>query len=191
MIPWGQRLRWAGLAMICSGLAFTVGALRAFTLADLLADSRLTPKRFADRFWDFDYQVFPYVQDPDVFLKSKTGNCQDYAIMADYVLKRKTYQTRLIHVVLACGSAHDVCYVTQVKGYLDYNNRIYSRNVQRSGRTVREIADQAAASFDQDWTTASVYTYDYSEDFKHLTLTVVKTDPPSEDADAGPQLASQ
>jgi hypothetical protein len=191
MNPWGQRLRWAGLGAICAGLAFTVAGLRAFTLSDLLGDSRMTPKSFAGRFWDFDYQVFPYVQDPDVFLKTKTGNCQDYAIMADYVLKRKTYQTRLIHVVLACGSAHDVCYVDQVKGYLDFNNRVYARTIQRSGRTIREIADRAAASFDQDWTTASVYTYDYTEDFKHLTLTVVKTDPPSEDPDAATEFASR
>jgi len=171
------------MGAIGAAFAFLLASLHAFTLEDLMADSKMSPKRFASRFGDFSFQVFPYVQDPEVFLNTENGNCQDYAIMADYVLKRKNYETMLVHVVLACGAAHDICYVAQVKGYLDYNNRIYVRALQRSGRTIREIADKAADSFDQDWTTASVYTYEYSEDVKHLTMTIVKTDPPAEDPD--------
>jgi hypothetical protein len=67
---------------------------------------------------------------------------------------------------------------------LDYNNRAYVKNLQRSGRRLREIADKVADSFDANWTSASVYTYNYDEDIKHMKLVVVKTDPPSEDPDA-------
>ena len=42
--------------------------------------------------------------------------------------------------------AHAVCYVTEDKAYLDYNNRKYALNVERCGATLREIAAQVA-----DW----------------------------------------
>jgi hypothetical protein len=190
MIALVKRPRIATIGAIGVASVFLLASLHAFTLEDLTSDPKMTPKRFASRFGDFTFQVFPNVQDPEVFLSTENGNCQDYAIMADYVLKRKNYATMLVHVVLACGAAHDICYVAEVKGYLDYNNRVYVRALQRSGRTIREIADKAADSFDQDWTTASVYTYEYSEDVKHLTMTIVKTDPPAEDPDRVPAGAT-
>jgi hypothetical protein len=49
-----------------------------------------------------------------------------------------------------------------------------------------------ADSFQANWTSASVYTYNYTEDIKHLTLTVVKTDPPADDPDlAGPAATTR
>jgi hypothetical protein len=166
-------------------LALAAPGLRAFTMNDLLSDPKLTPKRFANRFENFDFEYSVGVQNPDVFLRREKGDCADYAILGDFVLKQKKYTTRLIRVVLVGSLAHDVCYVYQVKAYLDYNNRAYFSNLQRSGRTIREIADKVADSFQANWTSASVYTYDYAEDLKHLTLTVVKTEPPSQDPDAG------
>jgi len=171
------------LGLAAAALACALPGLRAFTMNDLLSDSKLTPKRFASRFADFDFEYHLQVQNPDVFLRTQKGDCADYAILGDYVLRKEKYETRLIRVVLVGSLAHDVCYVFQVKGYLDYNNRVYFSKVQGSGRTVREIADKVADSFQANWTSASVYTYDYSEDIKHLTLTVVKTEPPAEDPD--------
>ncbi len=150
---------------------------------DLRNDAKLNPYRFAYRLSDFTFEFFPYVQDPNVFLSTRNGCCQDYAILGSYVLNQHNYTTRLIRVVLVGGEAHDVCYVTQSKGYLDYNLRASGSPVQKSGRTLREIATKVSASFKEDWTSASEFTYTYAEDVKRLTLTVVKTDPPSEDPD--------
>ena len=86
--------------------------------------------------------------------------------------------------------AHDVCYVTEAKAYLDYNNRKYISNLQRSGRTIRQIATEVADSFEANWTSASEYTYDYKEEKKHFNRTVVKTDPPAQDPDVRPPAAS-
>jgi hypothetical protein len=177
-----SRLRRA-LGLAALGLVFALPGLRAITLNDLLADSKMTPKRFASHFDEFDFEYNLRVQNPDAFLRRQKGDCADYAILGDYVLKQKKYSTRLIRVVLVGSLAHDVCYVFQVKAYLDYNNRAYFTTLQRSGRTIREIADNVADSFQANWTSASVYTYDYTEDLKHLTLTVVKTEPAAEDPD--------
>jgi hypothetical protein len=183
--PGGSRgRRLLGLAAL--GCLLALPALRAFTMNDLLSDPKMTPKRFAGRFANFDFEYNVAVQNPDVFLSRQKGDCADYAILGDFVLRQKKFQTRLIRVVLVGSLAHDVCYVFEVKSYLDYNSRQYVRNLERSGRSIREIADKVADSFQANWTSASVYTYDYTEDIKHLTLTVVKTEPPAEDPDLTP-----
>jgi hypothetical protein len=173
--------------MLAIAFALPVGRLRAFTLEDLLADAKMTPKRFANKFEDFDFEYHADVQPVEQFLRTQRGDCDDYAILADYVLKRRNYETMLIRVVLVGtnADAHDVCYVSQVKSYLDYNLRAYFKNMQRSNQRLRDIANRVADSFDSNWTSVSLYTYTYDEDVKHLKLTVVKTDPPAEDADAG------
>jgi hypothetical protein len=167
------------------GMVFTLALipLRAVTLHDLLTAPKMTPKKFADYFEDFDYEYHEEVQDPEVFLSTQRGDCDDYAILGDYVLKRRGDETHLIHVRMVGQVAHDVCYVTPGKSYLDYNLRVFYRNVERSGPTVREIAAKVAESFNSNWTSASEYTYTYDEGVKHMTFTVVKTDPPGEDPD--------
>jgi hypothetical protein len=126
---------------------------------------------------------FDQVQDPEVFLQTKRGNCQDYAILGDYVLTRRNYETHLIHIRMVGQIAHDVCYVTPNRAFLDYNLRTYYRNMERSGPTVRQIASKVAEMFKSNWTSASEFTYTYDEGVKHMTFTVVKTDPPDEDPD--------
>jgi hypothetical protein len=187
MLSRRNRLSWRELSTVGIAFILTLSPLHAFTLEDLLADTKMTPKRFANRFEDFDFEYHAEVQPVEQFLRRQRGDCDDYAILADYVLSRKHYDTMLIRIVLVGtdADAHDVCFVTQVKAYLDYNNRIYVKNLQRSGRRLREIADKVADSFDANWTSASLYTYNYDEDIKHMKLVVVKTDPPAEDPDAG------
>jgi hypothetical protein len=159
--------------------------VRGVTLLELLTDPRLDAKRFAAKFEGFKYEFAPEVQKADVFLSREVGDCDDYAILADYVLKRKGFATRIIHVRLVGRVAHAVCYVTEAKGILDFNNRRYIANVERCGRSLREIATEVAAGFKANWTSVSEFTYDYSAGKKTFARTVLKTDPPAQDVDAG------
>jgi hypothetical protein len=164
-------------------------SIHAFTLSDLLSDAKMTPARFAGYFEDFEYEVHPFdVQDPDVFLATRRGDCIDYTVMAHYVLKQDNYSTRMIRVeMVGKNMGHAVCYVNESKAYLDYNNRKYFFKLKHSGRRLREIATDVADSFDANWTFASEFTYTYKEDVKRAVMTVVKTDPPDTDPDAGGQ----
>jgi Transglutaminase-like domain len=170
-------------------MIFVVAALpaaRCVTMADLLSDSQMNPKRFAAYFEDFDFDLHPFdVQDPEIFLESRKGDCIDYAVMADHVLRRDGYGTRLIRVeMIGKNMGHAICYVNQNSAYLDYNNRKYFLKLQKSGSRLREIATRVADSFDANWTFASEFTYTYKEDVKRAVMTVVKTDAPDTDPDA-------
>jgi hypothetical protein len=175
--------RWFG-AILAAGL-LAAGRLNALTMTELLDDPAMTPKRFANLFEDFQFELHTYeVQDPDDFLATRCGTCIDYAALADLVLKRRGYDTRLIRVeMVGMNMGHAVCYVTENRAYLDYNNRKYFFNLERSGRTVREIAAKVAGSFDANWTFAQEFTYDYQTGRKRTVLLVVKTDPPATDPD--------
>ncbi len=180
----GRRwLRQAGFAALAFVLTFT--PLDALTVKELLDDPNLTPKRFANLFENFTYEFINYVQPPDEFLKTRVGDCDDYAVLADFVLKQKGFGTRLIHIRMVGRIAHAVCYVTENKAYLDYNNRRYSFNLERCGPTIREIATKVARSFEANWTSASEFTYDYQTEEKKAQFTVVKTDLPGKDPDRG------
>ncbi len=165
------------------------GRLAAVTLVQLLSQTNLTPKKFAAYFEDFAYEFSPEVLPAEVFLRQERGDCDDYAILADYVLRRHRFQPRLIHVRMVGRVAHAVCYVTETKAYLDFNNRKYFINVERCGGSLREIATRVAESFKANWTSVSEFSYAYDEDKKHFGLTVVKTDPPANDPDTNPIAA--
>jgi hypothetical protein len=188
--PIARRRRLLATAAL---LALAAARIQAFTLSDLLSDTKMSPGRFAGYFEDFEYDIHPFdVQDPDVFLETRRGDCIDYAVMADYVLKQDGYTTRLIRVeMVGKNMGHAVCYVSQSTAYLDYNNRKYLFKLKHSGRRLREIATDVANSFDANWTFASEFTYTYKEDVKRAVLTVVKTDPPETDPDAGSPAPSQ
>lgn len=155
-----------------------------FTLRELEAESDLTPKQFANLFENFRYSYSPYVLKVDVFLNAQAGDCDDYAVLADHVLSKKGNHTRIIRVALAGSDfSHAVCYVTENKAYLDYNNRKYSLNLAKSGPTLRQIAAKVADSFEKNWTSATEYTFSYADYRKVTRYTVVKTDPPEKDPD--------
>ena len=176
--------RVRNLCALALVVALAVGRLDALTLVDLLSDTKMTPKRFAANFEDFEYEFHVEVQPADVFLGERRGDCDDYAVLADYVLKRKDFSTRLVRVSLVGRVAHDVCYVIQSKAYLDYNNRKYASTLEGCGRRLRAIATEVADSFQANWTSVSEYTYDYNTEKKSIRVTVVKTDPPARDPDA-------
>ena len=167
-------------ATLCAGAPVRLDAV---TLAELAGDTRLTPKRFAAQFEKFEYEFNPLILPPEEFLASQRGDCDDYAVLADYVLKPKGFATRIIHVRLVGRVAHAVCYVAQSGAYLDYNTRKYFLNLQGCGGRLREIANKVADSFDGNWTSVSEFTYDYGAEKKHFGVTVVKTEQPSLDPD--------
>ena len=183
--PRRRALAW-GLACV---LAFC--SSRAVTLDELLNDRHLTPKRFASHFAEFEFEANDAVQTPDEFLSGRRGDCDDYAILADYVLHRKGYHTRLIFIRLVGRVAHAVCYVDESRAYLDYNNRIFFVTLERCGPHLREIADHVGDYIQANWTSVSEFTYSYEEGRKHFVTTVVKTDPPSNDPDRNVHYASR
>lgn len=173
----------AAVALACT---LITGRLEAVALRDFVGDQNLTPKKFAAAFEDFAYDFHPDVQKPEEFLRARRGDCDDYAILAAYVLEPKGFEARIIHVRLVGRVAHAVCYITESKAYLDYNNRKYILNLQRSGKTLREIATKVADSFEANWTSVSEFTYSYDAGKKTFGRTVVKTEPRAKDADLQP-----
>jgi len=180
LVWWTRRLV---VAALLQGLVVADG--RALTVFELMTDPKLTPRSFAGKFERFEYEFDPEIQPAEIFLRRERGDCDDYAVLADLVLKPKGYTTRIIHIRLVGRVAHAVCYVEESKAYLDYNNRRYFWNLERSGSSLRAIANKVADSFKGNWTSVSEFTYDYRERKKDFTRTVIKTDPPSQDADAG------
>lgn len=182
----GFRFALGGLA----GLALAVTAPAAlkpterFTLTELERAPKLEPREFANLFELFRYTYYPYVQRVDDFLEYRDGDCDDYAVLADYVLSRQGFQTRIVRVSMAGSDvAHVICYVNEKKAYLDYNNRKYTVNLERSGPSLRQIAAKVADSFEKNWTSATEYTFSYTGYKKTNRFTVVKTDPPDRDPD--------
>ena len=173
---WPRRvLLW--LWILASGVAIPAG-LEAVTLSELTDNPKLSPKKFASYFSSFAYEFNAPIQSPSAFLQREKGDCDDYSVLADYVLGRNHYTTRLVHVRLAGRVAHAVCYINESKAYLDYNNRAVFFTLTRSGSELREIANKVAASLEASWTTASEFTYSYETRRKTMITTVSKTGGP-------------
>ena len=127
-------------------------------MEQLLKDPKLTPERLMRHFADFKFRLGDTVRPPDVFLASKAGDCDDFATLAAEVLRRKGYTTRLI-VVHMEKDVHVVCYVKEVKGYLDYNHRKETHPVVASDGTLADIGGKVAEYFRTNWQSASEFTY--------------------------------
>jgi hypothetical protein len=145
-------LRWLAFWTILS--AAVIG--RGVTVDDLHRDRDLTPEKFAAYFSDFHFQLFQKVQDREVFLSTKTGDCDDYATLAADILKEKGYSTKLV-VVFMPKDTHVVCYVAEAKCYLDFNRRAYPTKTVPSSGSLQDIADKVARSFGQAWQCVSEY----------------------------------
>ena len=151
------------------------GLLGAVTLEELLSQPKLTPKKFASYFGDFAYEFNGPIQSPSTFLARKKGDCDDYSVLADHVLSKHGYKTRLIHVRLTGRVAPAVCYVEESRAYLDFNNRNVFFTLTRSSPDLREIASKVAQSLEASWTTASEFTYAYATRRKTMIATVSQT----------------
>jgi hypothetical protein len=149
--------------------------LDAVTLSELLNNPQINAKKFAGYFGDFVFEFNEAIQPASVFLAREKGDCDDYAVLANFVLKKHGFDTRLIHIRLTGRVAHAVCYVTENKAYLDYNNRAVFFTLARSGPNIRDIASKVADSLDSTWTTASEFIYSYETRRKLMIATISKT----------------
>ena len=160
---------------------------KSVTVEDLVYAAEMNPNRLAQAVSNFAYEFHAQLQPPEVFLEKRAGDCDDFAVLADVVLKQHQFHTRLIHVRMAGGISHAVCYVQESRAYLDYNNRRYFFKLTGSKPRLREIAEKVAASFEGNWTTVSEFTYDAASEQKAILYTVVKTESPERDPDHGNQ----
>ena len=170
------RPRRGALALVAlAGVLLAPAALGAVSLAELLEAPKLNAKKFANYFGDFAYEFNAAILPPEEFLARERGDCDDYAVLADYVLSKRGLTTRLVHVRLSGRVAHAVCYVAESKAYLDYNNRKFFVTLERSGPDLRSIANKVAESLSSSWTTASEFTYSYETRRKTMTATISRT----------------
>jgi hypothetical protein len=139
-------------------VASLAGAAPSLTVDQLRQDPLLTPERFISYFSDFEFKLGQTRQAPEVFLASKAGDCDDFACLADEILREKKYTTRLIAVFMH-EQTHVVCYVEEIHGYLDFNRRKESCAVQPAGAKIEEVAEQVAAYFRTNWLYASEFTF--------------------------------
>ncbi len=147
---------------------------RALTIEDLLKEPKLTPQKFARYFADFDYEYREQIVEPDTFLASRIGDCDDYATLAFKVLVARGFRPHLV-IVRMPGINHVVCYVEESKGYLDYNLRHFTRRIQSCKPKLRSIANEVADTFAANWT--SVSEFSYADGIKFLVATATKANP--------------
>ncbi|MDB6040562.1 MAG: hypothetical protein JWM99_4403 [Verrucomicrobiales bacterium] len=140
------------------------------TLNQLRARPNLTPEQFAASFRDFQFVFHAEIQDPEVFLSTKSGDCDDYATLAATVLREKGYTPRLIAIRMP-GIVHVVCYIEETHSYLDYNKRHSHCSVVKSADSIPEIAQKVAKSFGTTWSSASEFVFDGHN--KQLVATVL------------------
>ena len=129
-----------------------------------------TPEQFARKFASFSYCFHAEIQDPQVFLTTKSGDCDDFATLAAATLAKSGYETQLWAVRMN-GETHVVCYIPKIGGYLDYNNRAESNPVVSCDPSLKSIAGNVAASFHRNWVAA--YEFSYHQKIKWLVNTIV------------------
>lgn len=144
----------------------------AITRDELRNTPQMTPEKFAGYFTDFKFKFHAEVQDYDVFLASKSGDCDDYATLAADVLGRNGYTTRLIAVRMK-GETHVVCYINEIKSYLDYNARKDAEKLIPCSNSIMQIARKVAKSFDRNWIATYQFTYNATEGVKRLVQNIV------------------
>lgn len=147
----------------------------AVTLAELSARPALTPEQFAAYFKDFEFVFHAEIQDPQVFLSTRSGDCDDYATLAATILREKGYTPRLIAVRMP-GIVHVVCYIEESGAYLDYNRRHCRSQMIKSVDSLPEIARKVAKSFGAPWASASEFTFNGQA--KMLVATVFENKSP-------------
>jgi hypothetical protein len=138
---------------------FLMTPLHALTLEQLKNDADLTPEKFAAQFSRFKYQFRAEVQEPEQFLARRSGDCDDYAVLAAEVLSGRGYTPRLIAVRLK-REVHVVCYIEETGSYLDYNLRSARAKTVRTDGSYRDIANRVAAGFRCSWRSVSEFTYE-------------------------------
>ena len=168
-----MRLIVRSLVLVQFVTGLLVGSsVQAVTVDEIRNTDKLTPDRFAAFFSDFKFKFHDEVQDPGVFLKSKSGDCDDYATVAADVLESHGYTPRLIAVRMK-GETHVICYIDETKSYLDYNCRKDDKKTVSCGSSITEIARSVADSFGKDWIATYEFTYSKKEKVKRLVNQII------------------
>ena len=162
------------IAQIFILLFLGVVGTSAVTLEQLQKEPDLTPEKFAGYFSNFQFIYRVDVQEPARFLASRSGDCDDYAVLAAMVLKQKGYTPRLIAVRMP-GLVHVVCYIEETQSYLDYNYRS-SNQAMKCAPGIEMIASEVAKSYQARWSSASEFTFERG--LKRLVATVLEDQGP-------------
>ena len=125
----------------------------------------MTPEKFITLFSDFAFKFHAEVQDPNVFLTTRSGDCDDFATLAAEILGRNGYTTHLVAVRMK-GETHVICYVEETRSYLDYNYRQEIRKTVSSDGSLTDIAKKVSDSFGREW--LATYEFTYQEKVKRL-----------------------
>ncbi len=156
---------------ILTNLVFA-GPTRTLTTDQLRHTPHLTAQQFAHYFADFKFKFHEEVQDHDVFLSTKSGDCDDYATVAADVLACQGYTPRMIAVRMK-SETHVVCYLKECKGYLDYNCRKDHNPIVPCSPVITDIARKVALSFGHDWVATYEFTYEQQDRQKRLVAGIV------------------
>lgn len=143
--------------LILMVLLVSVQMTAAVTLAELKADSKLTPERLMKHFSHFKYSLARETRSPETFLTQEAGDCDDFATLAADLLREKGYSTKVVAVFMP-KEVHVVCYVAETGSYLDYNCRKQTSPLVKCGSELTTIADQVARSFHARWRSVSEIT---------------------------------
>jgi hypothetical protein len=143
----------------------------AVTLAELKADPNLTPERLMKQFADFKFEPGRDVRQPETFLASRAGDCDDFSTLAADLLREKGYSTKLVAVFMP-KDVHVVCYVAETNSYLDYNRRKKAAPLVKCGGELTAIAAKVAQSFRAQWRSASEFTF--KNGAKHFVWTAFR-----------------
>ncbi|MDB6129756.1 MAG: hypothetical protein JWM04_863 [Verrucomicrobiales bacterium] len=143
---------------------------QALTLSELRQVPNMTPEKFASYFKDFKFQFHAEVQDADIFLKSKSGDCDDYATVAADVLSRAGFTPRMVAVRMK-GETHVVCYIEETHSYLDYNYRKEASPLIPSDGSLIDVANKVAASFERGW--IATYEFTFGQGVKRLVNNIL------------------
>lgn len=156
-----------GFVAVCL-LSFSCSSF-GVSLNQLRNTPDLTPARFAAYFRGFEFKFRKEVQSPEVFLASRSGDCDDFSTLAATILREKGYTPRLITVRMP-GVVHVVCYIEETQSYLDYNHRGSGEGLVRSKPQIEAVAASVAKSYGLTWSSATEFTYDGG--LKRLVRTV-------------------
>ncbi len=170
-----QKLGRAFIVILLFAVAFSPSA-HALTMRQLKDIPNLTPEQLAHQFADFEFKFHAEVQDHDVFLRTKSGDCDDFATVAAEVLAGKGYTPRMIAVRMK-GETHVICYVEETQSYLDYNTRKDQSPLVPCSPDITVIAKKVAASFGRDWVATYEFTYSEGEKVKRLVNNIIPNTP--------------
>jgi hypothetical protein len=166
-----HKLARAFIFILLSALAFSPSA-QALTMRQLKQVPNLTPDQFAHYFADFEFKFHAEVQDHDVFLRTKSGDCDDFATVAAEVLAQKGYTPRMIAIRMK-GETHVICYIEETQSYLDYNTRKDKSPLVPCIDDITVIAHKVAQSFGRDWVATYEFTYSENDKLKRLVNNII------------------